>query len=204
MKLKSITLSEAEFRYIEEVNFHNNKLLYIIINIVSILSFPVAYAVLFYFTNIFIINKPVSIFYYFISFSRMPNIDLLLFLVLLIFMMTIHELIHGLFFYLFTGEKPVFGFKNLSAYAGVPNRYIKKNYYLIACLSPLIILTIAGLVIFFIAENTFAAVMFIIISAHAAGCIGDIWVSIKLINKPAETFVNDDGMVIRIGNEFIS
>ncbi len=197
--MKSIPASEASFERIEEVNFHDNKLLYFIINVVSILTFPLAYILLFYFTNIFIINKPVSYLYYFASFSRMTNDYLILFLIVLIFMMFVHELIHGLFFYLFTGEKPVFGFKNLSAFAGVPNQYIRKKYYLMACLSPLVVLTVLGMIVFFAAGNVISSIMFIAVSAHAAGCIGDVWVSIKLMKKPAETFINDDGMVIRIG-----
>ncbi len=202
--MKSIALSEAEFRNMEEVNFRENKPLYFLINVISILSFPLAYIVFFYLTNIFIINKPVSLLYYFVSFSRMSNDYLFIFLFLLVFIMTIHELIHGLFFFLFTGEKPVFGFKNLSAYAGIPGRYLKKKYYLIACLSPLIVLSLAGLIIFFIVSNTLASVIFIVISAHAAGCIGDIWVAVKLLKKPADTYVNDDGMVIKMGYELIT
>lgn len=198
--MKSIPTSEASFGKIEEVNFHDNKLLYFFINVISIFTFPVAYILLFYFTNFFIINKPESYLYYFASFSRMTNEYLILFLVILIFMMLVHELIHGFFFFLYTGEKPVFGFKNLSAYAGVPNFYIRKKYYLMACLSPLVVLTFIGLIVFFVAPNVISSIMFIAISAHAAGCIGDVWVSIKLMKKPAETFINDDGMVIRIGS----
>ncbi len=202
--MKSISLSDAKFRSVEEVNFLNNKILYAIINIVSILAFPFFYLVFFYITNIFIANKPLSIFYYFVSFSRITNADLILFFGILIAVMFIHELIHGLFFFIFTGEKPVFGFKNLSAYAGIPKSFIKKKYYLIASLSPLIFLSIVILGIFFLTTNSISTIMFITASAHAAGCIGDIWVSVKLLNKPAETFVNDDGMVIKIGFGVVS
>ena len=184
----------------EEVNFHDDKVLYIFINILSIFTFPMYYIMLFYFTNIFLVNKPNDILYYFILFSKLSNGYLILFLGILIFMMSVHELIHGLFFYLFTGEKPVFGFKNLSAYAGVPNYFIRKNYYLIACLSPLVVLSLLGIILFFSTSGVLATIMFITTSAHAAGCIGDIWVSIKLFKKPKDTFINDDGLVIKIGH----
>jgi len=197
--MKSIAASEASFKNFEEVNFLKNKLLYVLINVISIISFPVFYLILFGAAELILTDKPSGIFYYFVSFSRLSNVYLFLFLAILLIMMLLHELIHGLFFYIFTGAKPVFGFKNLSAYAGIPDYYIVKNYYIIACLSPFVILTLIGSIIFLLSSSAFSAMMFIAVSAHAAGCIGDFWVAVKLLNKPDKTYINDDGMVIKIG-----
>lgn len=201
--MKSIASSEASFKNQEEVNFRKNKRLYFLVNIISIISFPVFYLILFGAADIFLSNKPSGIFYYFILFSGLSNGFLFLFLAILFIFLSLHELVHGLFFYIFTGAKPVFGFKNLSAYAGTPDYYISKNNYLIACLSPFVILTLAGSILFFLSSGAFATIMFIIVSAHAAGCVGDFWLAIKLINKPNNTYINDDGMVIKIGYDLL-
>ena len=59
-------------------------------------------------------------------------------------MIVLHEGLHGLFFWLFTREKPKFAFKGFYAYAAMPDWYLPKKEYLITALAPLVGITLLG------------------------------------------------------------
>lgn len=198
--MNAVYISEAVFSNNEEVNFQNNKKILFLINLAGIISFVLFYCFFFYITNIFIANKPDNILFYFKTF-RMMSIEFgFMLLALLVFITIVHELVHGIFFYLYTGDKPVFGYKKLAAYAGAPNWFIRKKYYQVISLSPFILLTILNFVVLYFVSGPFTTILFIAASAHAAGCVGDIWISLKLLNKSVDTYINDTGMVLRICN----
>jgi hypothetical protein len=110
-------------------------------------------------------------------------------------MMIFHELIHGVFFYLFTKSKPVFGFKSFMAYAGAPDWYIRKDRYIIIALAPFVVITVVGYLLLFVVPYNFLPLIFLIVVINAAGCIGDIYYSMMLLNKPKETYITDSGVV---------
>ena len=191
--MRAIKISDANFLNNETVDFSKNKKLAIAVNLIGVLSLPVFYIIFFYIIRIFTIYPSDDILYYWKALTRLPFIYSIIFILLLIAVLVIHESIHALFFYIYTGEKPVYGFKGVYGYAGSPGWYIRKNYYLIVSLSPFIIISfiLTSVIVYF--SPVYSAMIFIIIITHAAGCIGDIWVSIKLLNKPDSTYINDSG-----------
>ncbi len=191
--MKAIRISEANFSNSESIDFTKNKKLAFIINLLAILSFPVFYLIFFYLSELFSINSSDDLLYYWASFKKLPATDALIFVIVILLVFVIHELIHGLCFYLFTGEKPVYGFKTVYLYAGAPNWYLKKRYYLVVSLCPFAVITALGIIIIVFVPTYFSPAVFILIITHAAGCIGDIWMSVKLSGKPKTTYVNDCG-----------
>ena len=57
----------------------------------------------------------------------------------------LHEAVHGLFFWLYTRDRPRFGFKGWYLYASAPGWYLSRNRFLVVGLSPLVTMTAAAL-----------------------------------------------------------
>jgi hypothetical protein len=112
--------------------------------------------------------------------------------------MVLHEAIHGLFFWVFTRSRPVFGIKLLFAYAGAPEWYIPRNQYSIVGMAPLVLISIAGFLVIpltplFVAQSLlFGMVM------NAAGAIGDIYVCFKVLRLPSAVLIRDTGFVFDV------
>ncbi len=198
--MKAVEKSQVNFLYNETIDFSNNKKLALTVNLLGILSFPLIYVILFYLLKILTGSSSDNLLFYWKSFSKLPLISSGIFLAILLLILVIHEFIHAVFFYLFTGEKPVYGFKGIYGYAGSPNWYLKKSYYLIVSLSPFIIISVSGLLFLVLIPAEYSSIIVLLLTTHAAGCIGDIWVSIKLIFKPEETYINDSGISLVISH----
>ena len=101
----------------------------------------------------------------------------------------IHELIHGLFFWLFSRKKVTFGFKQGLAFASCPDFLFSKTQFLITLSSPFIVITVILLILQFSLFHPIA--MLFLLSWHASACAGDFYM-IKLIWKtPANILVED-------------
>ncbi len=198
--MKAVEKSQVNFLYNETIDFSNNKKLALTVNLLGILSFPLIYVILFYLLKILTGSSSDNLLYYWKSFSKLPLISSVIFIAILLLLLVIHEFIHAVFFYLFTGEKPIYGFKGIYGYAGSPNWYLKKSYYLIVSLSPFIIISISGLIFLLLIPAEYSSIIVLLLTTHAAGCIGDIWVSIKLIRKPKKTYINDSGISLVISH----
>lgn len=114
---------------------------------------------------------------------------------LLLGYMVIHELTHGVFYKIFTHEKLKFGMTLTCAFCGVPNSYVKKWPAFIACIAPLVIYSIAFLLVFFISSDLYVIFLsYVLFIVHFGGCVGDMWVCGYLLFKSDKTtIVNDDG-----------
>jgi hypothetical protein len=130
---------------------------------------------------------------------EIPNVILigLSLLLAIVFVVIIHEAIHGLFFYLFTGRKPRFGFKLLYAYAASPEGvYIERSRYLLVGVSPLVIMTLLGVVMIpILSLVTIPALVFILI-LNASGSVGDLAMMAWLVRQPKESLIKDTGIMV--------
>jgi hypothetical protein len=129
------------------------------------------------------------------SLSLMAGVVLILsILVATVLMVVLHEAVHGLFFWFFTGRTPRFGFKGFYAYAAAaPGVYLPRNEYLVVGASPLVLLTLVGiLVIPFIPLILMPALLFLLIG-NASGSVGDILVIGWLLREPSEVLLLDVG-----------
>ena len=105
----------------------------------------------------------------------------------------IHESIHGLFFWLVTRRRPVFGFRGPYAYAAAPACHIPRDPYLVTGLAPLVLMTLAGLALLLLVPVwALPAVAFMVIF-NGAGCSGDLVVVGWLLTRPRDTLVCDRG-----------
>ena len=70
--------------------------------------------------------------------------DLLLLLLAVPVVILLHELVHGLFFWVFTRHRPRFGVKALYAYAAAPDWFIPRGTFIWVALSPLVTISLLG------------------------------------------------------------
>ena len=118
--------------------------------------------------------------------------------VLTLFVLVVHEFIHGLFFWLFTRSKPKYGFKGVYAYAAAPDWYIPRNQFLVIGLAPLVILTLVGLVLLRFLPPLGVFMVVLGMTMNAAGAVGDIFIVGLSLRKPASCLFRDFGTGITL------
>lgn len=106
---------------------------------------------------------------------------------------TLHELVHGAGFWLATGAAPRFGFKWAYAYAAAPDWFVTRNSYLGIGLAPFLVLSLAGLGLASWFSSTGLFLLWLALTANAAGSLGDLLVVGWLFFQPAEILVQDRG-----------
>jgi hypothetical protein len=115
---------------------------------------------------------------------------------LTVFILIVHELIHGFFFWIFSRSKPVFALRPLYAYAGAPDWYFPKRQYAITALGPLVIIGVLGLLLMLLAPVSWLLTIAFLVALNTSGAIGDIFVFIRLLKCSPTSFANDTGDVV--------
>jgi len=110
----------------------------------------------------------------------------------------VHELVHGLFFWIFTRERPAFGAKSLYFYAGAPDWYLPRSQHVVVGLSPFVFVTVIGVVVTLLVSPAVAAWLLLAVVGNAGGAAGDLMAAVWLLRQPRETFVRDTGLVLTI------
>ncbi len=109
----------------------------------------------------------------------------------IIFVLALHEGIHAFFFWTFSGQKPLIGFKGFYAYAAMPGWYFPRNQYLVIGIAPLMIITLIGILLLVVAPITIMNLVLIALVLNTSGAVGDLFVVIWLLTKPSETLALD-------------
>jgi len=108
-------------------------------------------------------------------------------------MLVLHELVHGLFFWFFTRQRPRFGFKGAYAFATAPGWYFPKRHYLAVGLAPLVALTLLGLLILQILPEGWLLPWLVAVAGNASGAIGDLLIVGWLLTQPEPVLIQDQG-----------
>ena len=132
----------------------------------------------------------------------MPGTILIFLLVYMVFVL-IHELIHGIFMKLFTGAKVKYGFNLTYAYAG-SDAYFTKYQHIIVGLAPVVIIGVFLLLLsIFMPKEWFWDIHILqIVNLFSAG--GDFFMANHIRKQPADVLVKDDGpsMSIYVKEEY--
>ena len=115
---------------------------------------------------------------------------------LVVFVLIIHEIIHGLFFWIFSHGRPVFALRPLYAYAGAPTWFFPKRQYAITALGPLIIIGAVGLLLLLLAPISWMLIIAFLVALNTSGAIGDVFVFFRLLKCSPTSFANDTGEVV--------
>jgi hypothetical protein len=117
----------------------------------------------------------------------------------LVAVLIVHELVHGLFYWLFSSHRPKYGFQGLFPYASAPSGiYFPRNQFLLVGLSPLMLLTVISLPLMVILPIAFVPFLLFFIVFNASGSAGDLIMVIQLMRFSSDTLVEDStsGVII--------
>jgi hypothetical protein len=87
----------------------------------------------------------------------------------------LHEAVHGMLLWMFTGARPVFGFKGWYAYADAPGWYLKRWPMLASLAAPLVLLPAAGLPVIAMASAEISLFVLVGLMINAFAAIGDVY-----------------------------
>jgi hypothetical protein len=111
----------------------------------------------------------------------------------IILMLVFHELVHGIFFWLFTHERPKFALKAGYAFAAAPEWYLPKFQYVMVGLSPFIIISLVSIVLAWNTSPILSPYFILIATFNAAGSLGDLIVVGWVLRQPKTIFIKDEG-----------
>ena len=126
------------------------------------------------------------------------GLTLLPLLLTLVLVLVLHELVHGFFFWRFTGERPRFGFRLVYAYAAAPDWYRPRGSFILTGSAPFLLISILGLILLTIVPFPAVPLVFLGLTANAAGSVGDFLVVGWLLTNPPSTMARDTGLKITI------
>jgi predicted metal-dependent HD superfamily phosphohydrolase len=126
------------------------------------------------------------------------GLTLLPLLLTLVLVLVFHELVHGFFFWHFTGERPRFGFRLIYAYAAAPDWYLPRGSFILTGLAPFLLISILGLILLAVVPFSAVPLIFLGLTANAAGSVGDFLVVGWLLANPPSTMARDTGLKITI------
>ena len=123
---------------------------------------------------------------------------ILIYFVMLFLYIIVHELIHGLFYKIFTHQKLKFGTNGKVAYCGVPGIYVYHHAIMLILIAPCVVLTTAFLIpIILISNALIRFLLAVLLVIQFAGCIYDLYDFFVLLFKyrNKKTLIYDDGPV---------
>lgn len=125
--------------------------------------------------------------------TLLGEVGLLDLLIVFALMIILHEGIHGLFFWVFTRERPKFGLKLLYAYAAAPDWYIRRNPFMWVGLSPMLLISFFGVAVIPLVPSSWMPVLILFLTINAAGSMGDVFIVLKLLSQPDDALIQDLG-----------
>ena len=177
----------SEYREIKKMDLQKNTKLAVFVNVLAL----VIAAVVFW---IGLLLKPTTLD------SENPFKTLMstvVVFVLVIVYMVLHELVHGIFFKKYSGEKAKYGVTGLYAFAKSDAYYNKKEVNIIE-LSPIVILGVILVVLNVIFSTTLFWYVFIIQIINISSAVGDLYFACVLRKMPDDILIKDDGVSMTI------
>ncbi len=172
-----------------EINLKKDKRLAILLNIGALFVFILMFYLLTGFTAL--VRPEVKNFSENITIVKMLGA-----LGLTVVVLIIHEIIHGLFFWIFSHGRPVFALRPLYAYAGAPTWFFPKRPYAITALGPLVVIGAVGLLLLLLAPMSWILMTMFLVALNTGGAVGDLFVFTRLLKCSPTSFANDTGEVV--------
>ncbi len=110
----------------------------------------------------------------------------------------LHEALHGVFFWIFTRQRPAFALKLTYAYAAAPEWFLPRNLYFVTAVAPLVGLSLIGAALFAFVPSSWFMPLLAVMIINAGGAAGDLWVAAWLLRQPPTCYANDRGDAITL------
>ena len=175
----------------DEIDLAKNKGLAILLNVIGFFIFILSFSLLGSFANW--MHPELSSGTISIKANLLTIVRLLELLGLVALLLVAHELIHGLFFWIFTRSKPVYALHLAYAYAAAPDWYIPINQYRIVGLGPLVIIDAIGLLLILTAPTSWILMIIFLAAINTGGAVGDMLIIARSFRMSADSLVKDKG-----------
>jgi hypothetical protein len=183
------------YRTLGTLDLQTNKKAAIFFNIAALVASVIFFSI---FMIILAWIRPEAVQTYRVNGFQFSVLDALLLIFASVFVLVLHEAVHGIGFWLVTGERPEFGLSLAYAYAAAPDWLIPKRPYLPIALGPFVVITLLGFVLLaFLPANTFFAILVAMV-INAGGAVGDLYVAFWLAKQPENCLVSDTGAAITL------
>ncbi len=117
----------------------------------------------------------------------------------LVLVLIIHEVVHGLFYFWFSGKSPRFGLHGPFPYAAAPEGvYFYRNHFIIVGIAPLVLLTLVGLPLMMIVPEGLVPILLFFVAFNASGAAGDLLMTVQLLTYSSETILDDAGATVNV------
>ena len=130
------------------------------------------------------------------------NIDflsLLGYIIVLVLVLIFHELIHGVFYWIVSGEKPKMDRKGVFIYVSAQSRvYFQRNKYLLIGVAPVVLLTLVGIILVSFLPHSLILYDLVFVILNAAGSAGDLVMIFMLLSYPSSSLIQDLGSEVVI------
>lgn len=115
--------------------------------------------------------------------------------IILAILFAIHELIHAIFLWVFTGQLP-----NLVAGGGgiairLPGWYIPRNQFLIVNLAPFVVISLMGILLLAGVPESYISLTVFYTAMNIAGSIFDIFTTVYLFLLPPSIYLGTEGTI---------
>lgn len=105
----------------------------------------------------------------------------------------LHELVHGIAMYLYSRQKPFYGFTAMYAYAG-SSCYFARTGYIVIALAPIVLLGIVLLLLNLLLGEEWFWVVYLIQIINLSGAAGDLYVTRLFSKMPEDILIHDIGV----------
>jgi hypothetical protein len=184
------------YQLVRRIDLREDRSLLIRLSLLSLILFLPAYGV--FLTLGVVIHPEIQTFLQMIS-SATPVLQRIIAILssLALFMLW-HELLHGLFFWLFTHQVPKFGLSAAYAFAAAPGWYLARHPYLWIGIAPAILLSFFGAILFPLIPPAWCFVWAFGLAINLCGSVGDFYVVGWLLSRPDSALIQDHGDVILV------
>jgi hypothetical protein len=110
----------------------------------------------------------------------------------------LHELVHGIFFWLYSRSRPLFGLRGGYAFAAAPGWFFPRRQYLIVALAPLVLLTVVGMLLLLIVPAGALGAILFGVTVNISGAVGDMWIALQVLRQRGQIMIEDTGDGINI------
>lgn len=109
--------------------------------------------------------------------------------------LSVHELIHAIFLWLFTGQRPIIVAGNGGFAVRLPSWYIPRDRFLLANLAPCCIISLIGLLLLLVVPQRDISSVAFLTAMNLAGSVADIVSSVYLFLHPKSIYLETEGTI---------
>lgn len=127
------------------------------------------------------------------SLERLGSILVLVLILMIVFV--VHELIHAIFLWFFTGHFPILVARAGALAVRLSHWYIPRDQFLVINLAPFCVITLVGLLLLLAVPQRYISLTMFFTAMNIAGSIADVTSSAYLFLHPPSIYLKTEGTI---------